>query len=319
MATCKMYKTPWFMDHTNFDPTYALRNAIRKVVANQDDLPAALRKDKILALSERGVAFRTMLLEEVNARLSECTFKRDPFTGTLIVEFWRSLQDAPDRVLQHFIPALVRVFKSGKVQAFVFLGVGGDKASSRAVDRFRKQEYKLFNILGVSFRRINNLGEKKWTFTLTPENPRRRLRKAKVEVTVPEGPEDTWRLASFAFPPHWWMPWGIDVRVLKNHHYYFRHFSEQYDAHFIEKFGTSRMKTEMKRGIEWARGFPKILFPVLCHREESGQPNNEVVDSIPHFRINLNPDVQVMPHGQFDLGGREQKWVELKMEELIMT
>lgn len=313
-ATCEMYNISWVIDPTNSDPTYALRNAIRKIVENQDDLPAALRKENILALSERGANFRTKLLAAVNDLLNECTFKRSTYSGSVVIEFQRSLYESPIRVLQHFVAAVARVLKTGKLEPFVLLGVQSDMASNRAIKRLGMVGYKDFNIFGVQFIRQHARRAERWRFMLTPENVRRGLRKTHVELIVPDGPEDTWKQASFLFPSYWWLPWEIDVEVLKDRKYYFRHLNKRYDVRLIEKIGTGTMRYQMKKVIKWLSLYPKLLMPVLCHIEPTEKPNKmkEIVDAIPHFRIVLSNEVRVTSHGKFDLREHEV-WEELRM------
>jgi tRNA(Ile)-lysidine synthase len=52
IATCLENDMPWFEDHTNADPTYTTRNAVRHMV-KQHQLPVALQKPAILRLAER--------------------------------------------------------------------------------------------------------------------------------------------------------------------------------------------------------------------------------------------------------------------------
>ncbi|KAK1777892.1 hypothetical protein QBC45DRAFT_415505 [Copromyces sp. CBS 386.78] len=52
IATCEENDIPWFEDHTNADPTFTPRNAIRYLVKHHN-LPAALQKPAILQLGAR--------------------------------------------------------------------------------------------------------------------------------------------------------------------------------------------------------------------------------------------------------------------------
>lgn len=52
IATCEENDIPWFEDHTNADPTFTPRNAIRWLVKHRN-LPAALQKPAILQLGAR--------------------------------------------------------------------------------------------------------------------------------------------------------------------------------------------------------------------------------------------------------------------------
>ncbi|KZZ94930.1 PP-loop family protein [Moelleriella libera RCEF 2490] len=85
IATCEANKIQWFEDHTNDDPSFTPRNAIRQMVRNQ--LPPNLRKEAVLGMSRD--AKRRTVLEENEARrwLIRGSVIRDfdPNAGTLLI------------------------------------------------------------------------------------------------------------------------------------------------------------------------------------------------------------------------------------------
>ncbi|KAK0613903.1 hypothetical protein B0T14DRAFT_462083 [Immersiella caudata] len=86
IATCLENDMPWFEDHTNADPTYTTRNAVRYMVKHHQ-LPVALQKPAILRLSERCRA--RVAREEAEAdRLLSHFWIRDfePAVGTSVVQ-----------------------------------------------------------------------------------------------------------------------------------------------------------------------------------------------------------------------------------------
>src|SRR5438876_3084020 len=201
-------------DPTNSDPTYALRNAIRQIVKVQDDLPVALQKENIIALATRGNQFRDNLLDEVNQVIRQCRFSYEAFNGILRVECPKSIYSAPHRVLQHFIPALSRIFNTRKLERFYFHGVGNDKASNKVIQKFLNPKMKGFNVIHIQYRRQGHAREDMFELLLSPEEPRRSIRrKVDVPVKVSKSQTGEWRLATFEFPREWKQFSDIKVKV----------------------------------------------------------------------------------------------------------
>jgi len=127
IATCLEGGMPWFEDHTNADPTFTLRNAIRYMAKNHQ-LPVALQKPAILQLSERCKA--RVAREEAEA----------------------------DRLFAHIC---IRDFESGMgtavVQArpFVFPRTPRRSSPSTFRQRRRREHYRL--IAAIMIRRLLGL------------------------------------------------------------------------------------------------------------------------------------------------------------------
>ncbi|RDA87317.1 hypothetical protein CP532_2661 [Ophiocordyceps camponoti-leonardi (nom. inval.)] len=87
VATCEANKLCWFEDLTNSDPTLTMRNAIRYLVKSHQ-LPMALQKPSILALSQRSRRKRSLEESEAHRLLvREAVLVRfDSNVGTLVVE-----------------------------------------------------------------------------------------------------------------------------------------------------------------------------------------------------------------------------------------
>ncbi|KAK0704912.1 hypothetical protein B0H67DRAFT_497750 [Lasiosphaeris hirsuta] len=86
IATCVENGIPWFEDHTNTDPTFTMRNAVRHMYKNYT-LPVALQKPAILRLADR--CRRKAASEEAEAdRLLDRVLIRDfePNVGTAVIE-----------------------------------------------------------------------------------------------------------------------------------------------------------------------------------------------------------------------------------------
>ncbi|KAJ2891926.1 hypothetical protein MKZ38_010552 [Zalerion maritima] len=86
-ATCLENGIEWFEDHTNHDPTYATRNAIRHISRNHT-LPRALQKPSILALSRRCRAVVEAEESEADRLLQRAVITNfQPNIGTAVVQF----------------------------------------------------------------------------------------------------------------------------------------------------------------------------------------------------------------------------------------
>ncbi|KAK1754355.1 hypothetical protein QBC47DRAFT_345959 [Echria macrotheca] len=88
-ATCLENGVPWFEDHTNADPTFTLRNAVRHMYKNHE-LPVALQKPAILRLAARCRA-RVLSEEDQAKRMSHhvCIRDFDPNAGTAVIQMRR--------------------------------------------------------------------------------------------------------------------------------------------------------------------------------------------------------------------------------------
>jgi PP-loop family len=158
--TCEKYKTPWFEDPTNSDPTYTRRNAIRKLTEVQRALPEALRKNGIMEMVRRANPIRNLILTRVNSLLRKCTFDEDRITGCLRVFYPLMIAKEPNIIMQHFIPALVRVFNTRKLEPFALQGSGKDKVSPSVIEQFHLMNFEGFNVQGVKFSRSKHAGYK---------------------------------------------------------------------------------------------------------------------------------------------------------------
>jgi hypothetical protein len=296
---------PWFTDLTNFEPTHALRTAIRYIVRNQNDLPVALQKQSLMPLIEKGRKYKTEQLDKVNSMLSRCTFERDTFTGGIKVQFPVGMIRGLRRrqAVAHFIPALARVFLSGKVEPFNFLGVRADKTSDTIVENFC--DFKLsqqFNVFGLLFRKVLRSGDKRYILYIAPELPRRigwqnvsRI----VPITVLPDQTTKWKRTTFEFPVQWHQPWKIRVTVKEDRGYYFRMIDQVSGVGWLHdhfNFGhwdAALFLNSKKRG----RFYPFPLLLVICHLED----NVEKIDYLPRHGIKISQDVRVKLNTTFDL------------------
>ena len=323
-ATCKLYNVQWMDDPTNLDPTFALRNAIRSIVTVQENLPVALRKENIIVLARRGNQYRDDLLKRVNEAISKCRFSYEAFTGMLKAECPTSTYDLPERVLQHFIPSLIRVFKTRKLEQFFFHGVGIDKASKATVTKFLNQKRHSFNIQGTEFRRHRHFREDYFVLYLYPEKPRIRARRGTiVPINVPQGQLREWKNSEFEFPEQWQQFHEFIVKVKDDRKYYFRYFTEEKDTKG-RRSDASLMKRFLKKNdaIKWNNAklrstyYPRCNLAVLCHKKkEVGKKEKESVDAIPQLRLNFSDGVFALCTGKYDLNTREHEWVSIKMED----
>jgi hypothetical protein len=311
-------------DPTNLDPTFALRNAIRSIVKAQENLPVALRKENIIALARRGNQYRDDLLKRVNDAVSKCRFSYEAFTGMLKVECPMSTYDLPERVLQHFIPALIRVFKTRKLEQFFFHGVGIDKASKATLTKFLNQKRHSFNIQGTEFRRHRHFRVDYFVLHLYPEKPRIRARRGTIiPITVPQGQFGEWKNAKFEFPEQWQQFHELIVKVKDDREYYFRYFTEENDtkgprsdASLMNRFLTKRDSVRWKNAKHRSTYYPRCNLAVLCHMEKRvGKKDKESVDAIPQLGMNFSNRVFTLCTGKYDLNKREHEWVSIERED----
>ncbi|RFU31392.1 hypothetical protein B7463_g4951, partial [Scytalidium lignicola] len=92
IATAQAEDMPWFEDITNNDPTITRRNAIRHLYKSYN-LPAALRKPALLAMSIRIESEQAALHDTAKCWLSQCKIMGFEWrTGTLRIRFLRDLE-----------------------------------------------------------------------------------------------------------------------------------------------------------------------------------------------------------------------------------
>lgn len=293
-------------DPTNFEPTYALRNAVRHVVRIQDDLPLALRRQPILMLSSHGDQFRTDIVGEVNKLLSICSFARERFTGTLKITCPPEIHKVSARILRHFLPALARVFKSNKIDKFALRGVGPDMVSAQISNMLLNPNDLKFNIQSLEFRKFEAKPSGKLTLLIAPEELRR-TRKPVNQVLL-FGPEedDGWRHAIC----EWMSPWTIKISVQEDLGYYLRPLNKK-DLATYRSWIPRHSRNLFENGLVRAKYYSKSLFPVLCHREG----DLEVRDALPRFGINISAVVRtscIVGYGNYGLRKTKKEWDEIK-------
>ena len=281
-----------------------MRTAIRYIVRNQNDLPVALQKQSLMPLIEKGRKYKTEHLDKVNSMLSRCTFERDTFTGGVKVQFPVSMIRGlrRRRAVAHFIPALARVFLSGKVGPFNFLGVRADKASDTIVESFC--DFKLsqqFNVFGLLFRKVLRSGDKKYILYIAPELPRR-IKWQNVSRIVPITvlPDQTtkWKKTTFEFPVQWHQPWKIEVTVKEDRGYYFRMIDQLFGVGLQDHFNFGTWDAALfLNSKKRSRFYPFPLLLVICHLED----NVEKMDYLPRHGIKISQDVRVKLNTTFDL------------------
>jgi len=83
--TCREHSIPWFQDPTNADPTYTVRNAIRKLLYEKPcRLPKALQKPSLMEIAYRAAKWNSFIAKKANRILQDnCDVKIDYKTGTL--------------------------------------------------------------------------------------------------------------------------------------------------------------------------------------------------------------------------------------------
>jgi hypothetical protein len=282
------------------------------MVQNQDDLPLALQKDNILALAVRGNKFRELLLQKVNGILQKCTVQQDMFTGNLKIDFPISMLDEPERALQHVVPAWARIHHTGKAFKFDFQGLGTDKVSPEVIDQLRDTNCSQFNIQSVSFKKIKPIQLHRGLLFVTPETPRRTAANP-AHLPLDLQPIDSHGELRFrvVVEGHNSRKETMTILVHNDRAYYIRSLDNA-DFPVINKRVASHLKKYWNIGIHRAKGYPIARFSVLCHME--GQ--EEVIDALPHFRIDLSPDVKTFCNGNYNLSRRDEwrevKWIEEK-------
>lgn len=298
-----------------------MRNAIRSMVANQEDLPLALRRDNILRIQQKGDAFRTDLCKRIDDMIGLCRISIELFNKIIKIEAPQHLYELPERIQRHFIPALIRIWREGRVQPFRFNGTAEDSSSIT----FMKTWYKLenttgrFNVQGTEFIKRKHRRPGWFELYIKPEIPRHGLRNHEIELKRMSPPDREWRDYYFEFPAEWPQMHKIKVSARGNYRFYFRHWQEgrQGDSRIIKTIKKDLRKSDRAR---WEnvnsriQDFPACLYAVLCHRgslPNSPKKKVEWIDAIPQFGVTVNPDVRAGTDGTYDLGTPEPEWMEL--------
>jgi len=262
---------------------------VRHIIQSHQDLPLALQKASIIALTKTGDQVRTQVAKQVDDLLQACSISREEFTGQLKVTVSkRMVYDSSPRILKRFLPALARVYYSaGKVDKFEFRGTGMDRVGTITIQKLLDPKITLINALSLSFRKLD-VGEDSESFSLfvSPEEPRRAaytIQPLRLTETTTEG----WRNAIINPEDEWWRPWKITISVQEDRGYYIRRLNK-YELSAIEKRIPEEKRYGWREGLVRARYYPKGLFPVVCHVEDGA----EVVDSLPRFGIDLSRDVK---------------------------
>jgi hypothetical protein len=306
-ATCEYYNTPSVDDPTNFEPTYALRNAVRHIVRNQDDLPLALRRQHILKLSGHGHRFRTDVVGQVNKLLSLCSVARETFTGTLKITCPPEIHKVSPRILRHFLPALARVFRSNKRDKFTLHGIGQDLVSAQISNMLLNHNDLKFNIQSLEFRKFETKPSGELTLLIAPEEPRRRRKPINQEILFHPQEDDGWR---HAICKEWIPPWLIKISVQEDLGYYLRPLNKK-DIATYDNWIPEHSRNLFENGLFRSKYYAKSLFPVLCHREG----DLEVRDALPRFGIDISTGVRtscIGGYGNYDLGTGNEQWVEVE-------
>ena len=316
-ATCEEYKTPWVEDPTNSDPTFGLRNALRKMVQNQEDLPVALRKENILQMVERGRKFREQILMDTNKLLSECKFMQGDWTGVLKVFVPATVYNYPRELHRHFIAGLCRIFHNHRIENYTFLGLASDRVSKEVVKKFWKAQgcldqgepekvnYAAFDAQRVQFRYIPATDGHYWS--LYPQKPRRSETIDWITpVKVNEDPGKEWKSTNFKLPSKWFMPHKFTIFVKEDKGYYLRSLFQRPrrpDMDILKKILTDRQYAEFDSTFHVDSSYPPQLYPVLCHTAAGTYVKNtkiEWIDSIPQFRLDIAGDVHSICDRKFD-------------------
>jgi hypothetical protein len=294
-------------DATNIDKSFALRNAIRHLVQTQGNLPLALQKSNIIALSKTGNQQRQELLNQVDQLVSRCTILQELFTGQVQVSVPKQyIYQSTPRILKRFVPALVRIFYSGRVENFDFRGTGFDLVNTLTIEKLLDSNIGKFDALSLSFQKLGRPEETDSLVLLISPNEPRRNSYSILPVQIPDTPDD-WKSAVIDPKSVWWSPWKITVSVQQDRGYYFRRL-DKYELSSLEKSIEEDRKYIWSNGLCRAQYYPKAMFPVLCHVENG----KEIVDSLPRFGLDLSGDVRSTCSGSYDLSQREHEWIRLE-------
>jgi len=305
MATCEQYHTPWAEDPTNSDVTFAMRNAIRQIARTQSDLPLALRKETLLDLVGLGTRFRERLLDEVNGLIERCEFSRELFPGNMKVVCPLNSVKAPPRILRNFIAALVHIFRSRKVEKYVFRGHEFDMVSDHVTWCFASKRVRKFNAMSLSFLKLPTPPHTKTiTFIITPEAPRRKS--LDVFPLSMEAGHMEWKSLKWDSEAYVRFPSTVEIFVREDRKYYIRSLQNK-DIGALKLLLSDGLKIRFENVLKRLQYYPRALVPVLCHREGE----NEIYDSLPSFGINISSDVKLVNHAEFDSDKPTEEWVKM--------
>jgi hypothetical protein len=221
----------------------------------------------------------------------------------------------------HFIAALARVFLSGKVKPFNFLGDRADKASDTIVESFCDFELsQQFNVFGLLFRKVLQCDDKRYILYIAPELPRRTgWQNISRIVPIAVLPDQTrkWKKTTFEFPVKWHQPWKIKVTVKKDRGYYFRMIDQLSGVGWLQdhfNFGhwdAALFRNSKKR----SRFYPFPLVLVICHLEG----NVEKMDYLPRHGIKISQDIRVKLNTTFDLTQVDkEEYVDMKWDPELL-
>jgi len=294
-------------DATNVDKSFALRNAIRHLVQTQVNLPLALQKPNIIALSKTGNQQRKELSGDVTQLVARCTILGELFTSQVLIAVpKRYIYQSTPRILKRFLPALARIFYSGRAEHFDFQGTGLDLVSTPTVEKLLNANIAKFNALLLSFHKLFRPEESdSFVLLISPDEPRRDCYSV-LPLQIPDT-ADEWNSAVIDPKTVWWSPWEITVSVQQDRGYYFRRL-DKYELSALEKSIPEEGKSIWRNGLCRAQYYPKAMFPVLCHMENG----KEIVDSLPRFGLDLSRDVRSTCSGSYDLSKREREWTRLE-------
>ncbi|KAI5805006.1 PP-loop family-domain-containing protein [Geopyxis carbonaria] len=83
-STCERSQVPWFEDHTNQDASLTARNAVRQLLSEEpSQLPRALQRSSLFAVSKRTAATADAIEEQATALLEKCNIILNPKWGTV--------------------------------------------------------------------------------------------------------------------------------------------------------------------------------------------------------------------------------------------
>ena len=311
----------WEEDSTNQDRTYGLRNALRYIVAKQDDLPRALRKSELEPLIARATIYRTQLIDRVRSEMLQCKFERESFTKGFRVTYPASLLEAPMDVLRRVIAAMAQVARYGvrdnHIALYRLLGRKDDRVSEAIAARFIDPNTAGFNVLQVFFSFSRNMSPESshYTFHMEAEAPRRSERFSApsfLNVAASES-NDGWHVGRSDDYP------DIGLKFKTDKSYYVRGFLLNERAEIEKAVPPDKLKF-WKNGLVRAAVFrngqgtlPRFIAILIGHLDENGQ---EIIDSLPRFGIDISPDIKTETiHGIPDLSRPEAEWETLSYRE----
>lgn len=193
IATCEANGVPWFEDSTNSDATLTTRNALRKM-CKENELPQALQKPSILALSDRSRR-RVKNEEDEAARIIHqqgTIVDFDPNVGSLLVDLpllqlgrsmkGRCKQSTRDRA-QSGRQQLLAAAIARKLISFVTPDTHLPPISNldntvqrlfpflftnEATAKFGEGERKAFSMAGVQFEPVPSYNSTRWFLSRAP-------------------------------------------------------------------------------------------------------------------------------------------------------